>query len=79
MCIRDSHRDGVEGPPPTVVQQAFFILDGAPDLAHSAHWLMIARPIIGRATIEHDAQHGLRLRYLEIREATAITYLEIRR
>jgi len=66
-------------PPTIIVQQAFFILDGAPDLAHSTHWLMIARPIIGGTRIERDDQNGLRLRYGDIREATAITYLEIRR
>jgi hypothetical protein len=68
-----------ETPSQVVVQEAFFILDGAGDLAHSSHWLMIARPIIGHMSIERQPQHGLRFHYRDLREATVITYVETRR
>ena len=66
-------------PSDVVVQEAFFILDNAADLSHSRRWLMIARPIIGRMSVEPEPQNGLRFHYGDLREATVITYIETRR
>lgn len=61
------------------IRQAFFILDGAADLADSHRWLMIAEPIVGRMTVSRPAPDQLRFTYGELRQETAITYIEIRR
>ena len=68
-----------ERPSQVTVRQAFFILDGAADLASSKRWLMIARPIVGNMSIERLPQNGLRFRYGDLRDETAISYIELRR
>jgi hypothetical protein len=72
-------RRPAERPSEVTLQQAFFILDGAADLASSKRWLMIARPIVGSMSIERLPQNGLRFRYGELRQETAIAYIELRR
>lgn len=66
-------------PSPVSIRQAFFILDGAADLAHSDRWLMIAEPIVGQMTVDRPAPGRLRFTYGKLRRETAITYIEIRR
>jgi hypothetical protein len=47
------------------LQWAYFILDGAPDLAHSKHWLKIQRPMAMTADVE-------RLELKDIRDVSVI-------
>lgn len=68
-----------EQPSQIAVQQAFFILDGASDLTNSRRWLMIARPIVGHMSVERLPQNGLRFHYDDLRQETAISYVELRR
>lgn len=60
------------------IRQAFFILDGAADLAQSHRWLMIAEPIVGHMGVTRPAAGRLHFTYGKLRQETAITYIEIR-
>jgi hypothetical protein len=50
------------------LREAYFILDDAPDITSSKHWIKIQRPYLGK----DQTGPGLHGRYGAVREITAI-------
>ncbi len=54
------------------LKEAYFIFDGARDIAVSKLWIKIQRPYVGGMEIEKDFQ----VRYKDVRDVTAVTVSE---